>query len=107
MRNIFRTILFATLFFSAAFANALTGNEYRNLNSRDRLTWTVGVADGILTNYVIEVKKTSPFAECLGKLEREQIRAIFEKELESNPESWHFPAAFTFYSTFKKFCGVK
>lgn len=91
----------------AAQSYALTGNEYRTLPDSERLAWTVGVADGILTTQLFTTNKKPPLAECLGKLDRAQIRAMFEKTLEQQPGQWNFPAAFMFYLTFQKFCGLE
>ncbi len=95
------------LMMGCGLAQAVSGNEYRNLSATQKLAWTVGVADGIITTPLFESDKQSPLAQCLSELEREQIRAIFEKALEGQPERWHFPAAFCFYDTFRKYCGAK
>jgi hypothetical protein len=88
-------------------AQAVSGNEYRNLSVTQKLAWTVGVADGIIATQLFESGKQPPLAKCLGELEREQIRSIFEKALEGQPDRWHFPAAFAFYDTFRKYCGAR
>jgi hypothetical protein len=60
----------------SSLAYATSGNEYRALGEADQLAWTVGVLDGILTAQLFESNKKPPLADCLGNLEREQIRAI-------------------------------
>ncbi len=92
------------LLFSQQPASALTGNEYRALPAPQRLAWTLGAADGIVAGQFMTTNEKSPFAACLSKLEREQLRAMFERALELNPERWHLPAAFTFYITVQKLC---
>lgn len=85
-------------------AYSLSGNEYRRLTEVQKLAWTVGVLEGILAVQVIEGRKHPELVECLKDLEREQIRAIFEKVLENDPERWHFPASYSFYFAFRTYC---
>lgn len=107
MRHLFSIALGGVLWLAFSPSYALTGNEYRTLPEPQRLAWTVGVADGILATQLIASNKKPPLADCLAKFEREQIRAMFEKAIEKEPERWHFPAAFTFYATFQKHCGLE
>ncbi len=99
-----RLLLASLLFLSQQPASALTGNEYRALPAAQRLVWTVGAADGIMASQFMTTNEKSPFADCLSKIEREQLRAIFERGLELNPERWRLPAALTFYITVQKLC---
>lgn len=87
-------------------AYAITGNEYGKLTKDQQLAWIIGVADGLSTAELIATRKQPPISECLGKLDWEQIQAIFGKALENDPEHWHFPAAFVFHRTFYKYCGI-
>ncbi len=86
-------------------ALALSGNEYRKLSIEQRLIWTVGAADGILAEQLFATNAKPPMVDCLAKLERDQIQAIFEKGLDSQPERWQYPAAFVFRQTFMSYCG--
>ena len=83
---------------------ALSGNEYRRLNPEQRLSWVVGVTDGILIEQLFASGKKPELADCFAKLEWEQVRAIFDKANESQPERWQFPAAFLFRQTFLAYC---
>jgi len=85
-------------------ACAITGGEYRKLLPEQRLTWVVGVTDGLLTEQLFTTGKKPEIAECFAKLEWEQVRAIFDKANESQPERWNVPAAFLFRQTFQSFC---
>lgn len=107
MYRVFAPALGALSLLISSPAEALSGNEYRALSAPQRLAWTVGVADGILAAQLIATNKKPALADCLARLEREQVRAMFEKALEKEPERWHFPAAFTFYATFNKYCGLE
>lgn len=86
-------------------AFALSGNEYRKLTNEQRLSWTVGAADGIMTEQLFASNKKPPLVECLAKLDREQMQAMFEKALDGQPERWQYPAAFVFRQTFMSYCG--
>jgi hypothetical protein len=75
-------------------AHAVTGNEYRELSNSHREGWVAGAVDGLLAEYVFILQKKSPILDCVSKMERNQIKAIFEKSLDANPEKWGFPAVF-------------
>lgn len=89
-------------------AQAITGTEYRNLDETRRLSWVVGVIDGILTTQLSLTNVDEPeLSKCLAGKHPTQIKAIFEKALEANPWGWHFPAAFQFLDTIQDFCSIK
>jgi len=85
---------------------AITGNEYRQLPNSQRIAWIYGVTDGFSTAELIATKKQPEIVVCFSELEWEQIKAIFEKSLNSDPERWHFPAAFIFREAFYKYCRI-
>ena len=101
------TLLFlATLPTHAVILGYVTGNDYLKLNQHDRMSWLVGAMDGIMAeSAIIKKDKDDPWlGRCIRGLELEQIKAMFEKELSENPESWHAPAAFIFRDMMKEFC---
>jgi hypothetical protein len=102
-----RIVLVATLLCASTVTFSVTGNEYRKLPAETRQGWIAGVADGIMTSQLMISNLTPPLAKCLGDLDQQQIRVIFETALEQSPDRWHFPAAFTFFQTFNKFCGIR
>ncbi len=83
---------------------ALTGNNYRKLSPEQRLSWVVGVTDGILVEQLFASGKKPELVDCFAKLEWEQVRAIFDKANESQPERWQFQASFLFRQTFLTYC---
>lgn len=91
----------------ASNAQAITSTEYRALQETQRQTWVVGAIDGILTAQVWQTSKEPEISKCLVGLHPTQIKAIFEKALEANPERWHFPAAFQLLDTLQDFCTVR
>ena len=91
----------------ATHARAITGNEYRSLNDVQRQAWVVGALDGILTTQLMLMNKQPPLVVCLATLEPIQLKAIFERSLEADPERWHFPAAFKLQATLKQYCNLE
>ena len=51
--------------------------------------------DGIMAESTFKDKSRtgSWLGRCIARYDFEQLKAIFEKELNNNPESWHVPAA--------------
>jgi hypothetical protein len=88
-------------------ANALSGNEYRNLPDAQRLAWAVGVTDGILTTQIMLTDREPEMTSCVAKLEPEQIKSQFESRLFGAPERWNFPAALTMYLVLEHQCRKK
>jgi hypothetical protein len=107
MSNLCKSFLVASLILVCPLAHALSGSEYRALAEAQRQMWAVGVVDGLMIGQLVASNKTPPSASCLAKLEREQIRAIFEKALEKEPEVWHFQAAMIFHRTFQRYCKIE
>ena len=63
--------------------------------------------DGIMAEDVVNTKDArGPWlGRCINTgITAKQVRAIFEKELDSNPESWHTPAAFVLRKRLNDFC---
>ena len=102
-----KMILLSLLLLISIPVHALTGNEYNKLKNNERIIWIIGVTDGLITEHLMATLEQPPLAKCLGELEWEQMRAIFEKNLNANPERWHFPASFSFNQTFKKYCNIQ
>ncbi len=84
----------------------ISGNDYLELDSDARTGWLIGVMDGIMAESLVAEKDSdSPWlGNCVDGLAVDQIRAIFEKELTGNPESWHAPAALIFRAMMQDFC---
>jgi hypothetical protein len=99
------TFFFLALLLGATpLVHATSGNQYRAFSEVQRQMWAVGVLDGLMMGELAASNKAPAWGVCMAKLEREQIRAIFEKALEKEPEVWHFPAAMMFHRTFQKYC---
>lgn len=85
-----------------------TGTEYVKFSERSRIDWVRGAMDGIMaestyTN-ISKAEQGTWLGRCIEGLEFEQIKAIFEKELNARPEGWHAPAALSLRGTLAKFC---
>ena len=102
MKNILYTIILFFLFANVSLAVKLgyiTGNKYQELSEADQTTWVVGVLDGIIAEDTFKRKSGDASIPWLSNCydsgyELIQIKAIFEKYLKENPESWTAPAAF-------------
>lgn len=86
----------------------LTGNAYQALDDGARMGWLVGVMDGIMAeDFTINSPPGGPWlGKCVEELDKEQLKAIFEKELQAKPQAWHAPAALIFRATLSRFCGA-
>jgi hypothetical protein len=103
------TLLFPllALLLASQEAQAITGTEYRDLDEARRESWVVGAVDGILTAQLWQTNMESEISKCLVGKHPTQIKAVFEKALEANPENWHFPAGFQLLDTLQNFCSIK
>lgn len=108
------SIFASLLLFASSSAHAIslgyvTGNDYLKLDENSRLSWLVGAMDGIMAeSAMIEKDSKGPWlGRCINGLDTQQIKAIFEKELNNNPEGWHAPAAFIFRVKMEKYCKGK
>lgn len=89
----------------------------------EKQTWLMGAMDGIMAESIAvngelyragaldPIKGTingtgyeAWFGNCFERYDFDQLKAVFEKKLENNPESWHVPAALTFRHTMMDFC---
>jgi hypothetical protein len=91
-------------------ANALIlgfimGSDYVKMDKQSQHIWVYGAMDGIMAESTDE--KGTWLGRCVAKYDFEQLKAIFEKELNNNPESWHAPAAFVLQGRLSEFCGEK
>jgi hypothetical protein len=93
----------------------VTGNDYMKMDEKSSTNWLIGVMDGIMAEDLWcqallssadkkENIKGPWLGRCLKGIPISQIKAMFEKELKDNPDSWHAPAALAFNTRFKKFC---
>jgi|TARA_B100001964_G_scaffold206636_1_gene237877 hypothetical protein len=113
--KIIRIVLLTTfLSFAALPVHAVilcytTGSEYIEMDDNDRLAWLVGAMDGIMAeSTMIKKDDNGPWlGRCINGLTIQQIKAMFEKELNENPEAWHGPAAFILRNKMQKFCKGK
>lgn len=105
-------ILGATATSSGAFAATLgyvTGNTYLTLDDNSRMGWLIGAMDGIMAeDFSANSRPNEPWlGNCINGFSKEQIKAIFEKELQAKPEAWHAPAALIFRGQLFKFCAAR
>jgi hypothetical protein len=84
----------------------ITGNSYLKFSKVESNAWVVGVMDGIMAeNFSIKKDQNGSWlGRCIEGIPIEQIKAMFEQELQSKPEVWHAPAALVFRSRLEKFC---
>ncbi|MFC3853506.1 hypothetical protein ACFOSD_11725 [Salinispirillum marinum] len=84
----------------------VTGDDYFRMSENEKSAWLAGVSDGIIAESLTSSSLEIPWlSSCIAIYEFQQIKAIFEKELNDNPEVWHAPAAFIFRKKIKDFCG--
>jgi hypothetical protein len=107
MKSVLNLLVVVAALVTSAQAHAITGTEYLGLNETQRQAWVVGAVDGILTAQLWQTNKEPEISKCLVGLHPTQVKAIFEKALNANPESWHFPAAFQLLTTLQEFCSRK
>lgn len=108
----FRSALLIILLFvavpntQAVILGYITGNDYFKLDDNAKLGWLVGVMDGIMADSTtVERSEKGPWlGRCIDGLDTRQIKAMFEKELNQNPEGWHAPAALIFIGKMRDFC---
>ena len=84
----------------------VTGNDYLKFDNENRVVWLIGVMDGIMAESTI-IKKDDKgpwLGRCIDGLSKDQIKAMFEKELTQHPEGWHAPAGIIFRVKMKDFC---
>lgn len=92
---------------SAVSLGYVTGNDYIKMKGNDKSAWLVGAIDGIIAESISNSRETTPWlSSCIAQHELNQIKAIFEKELDENPESRHAPAAFIFRKRIADFCSA-
>ena len=107
-----RSLFLLLMFSSASIAEGgitlgyVTGNSYLKLSESERTSWVIGTMDGIMAESALTTKdlKGPWFGRCIQGLPVSQIKAMFEQELQSHPDSWHAPAAFAFRDRFITFC---
>lgn len=106
-KALFTLLLFLTaLPVHAVTLGYVTGNDYLKWDDNTRMGWLIGATDGIMAeSFLIKKDDNGPWlGRCVDGLTKEQIKAIFEKELSDNPESWHAPAALIFRGKMQDFC---
>jgi len=71
----------------------LSGNKWRDLSIAQRVGYSMGVLDGMIFGSAYERKGWSVewVAPCLKNKRSDQMMAIFQKELDKNPELWDAP----------------
>lgn len=91
---------------NAVILGYITGSDYVKMNSQAKSNWIVGVMDGIMAESLSSKSDAlGPWlGRCVKKHDMQQLKAVFEKKLNNNPESWHIPAALVYQSTIKEFC---
>lgn len=87
----------------------ITGSDYVKMDRQSQYSWVYGAMDGIMAESVsANFDPLGPWlGQCISKHDFEQLKVIFEKELNGNPESWHAPAALVLQSSLNKFCSSK
>jgi len=108
-RCTFLLLLLLTSNANAVILGFITGSDYVKMDRPSQYTWVYGAMDGIIAESIVADKDAlGPWlGKCISEYDFEQLKAIFEKELNSKPESWHVPAAIVLQSTLKEFCGNK
>ncbi|GEM_PF-6286712 len=104
-------ILFEVIPFSPAKAESvslgmITGGQYLKDNDNDRVAYLIGLIDGIsIEAFKAANKAETPWlAKCLEDVEIAQVKAIFEKRLNTGSENLRRPAALVFRDEMEKFC---
>jgi len=98
----------------------VSGTDYQTLSEAEKEIWFIGVMDGIMAESISAqrtfVDRNNQFKQdadmeyatwlgrCIEKYETTQLRAIFEKLLSNEPESWHAPAALHARQSLQEFC---
>jgi hypothetical protein len=69
----------------------VSGNTFRALDDVSKNVYTQGVIDGILVSpmYGTPKKNLAVLEKCTEGMTGQQLVAIFNKYLKSNPELWH------------------
>jgi hypothetical protein len=83
-----------------------TRSDYIKWDSNAQMTWVIGVMDGIMMEGALASQpiQQSWLGSCLANHDTAQLKAIFEKELNENPEWWHLPISMIYRSSVKPFC---
>ena len=107
-----KLIFFVAFFFScnvnSVVLGYITGTDYLKLNKESQTSWVMGSIDGMLAQSIRSKSQNFELISfCIKKYEFEQLFAVFENDLKSEPESWHAPAAFTLKTSLEKFCANK
>jgi hypothetical protein len=94
---------------NAVILGYITGSDYVKMNSQEKSSWVVGVMDEIMAeSFSSKSDSRGPWlGRCVKKHDMQQLKAVFEKELNNNPEGWHVPAAIVYQSTIKNFCNTE
>ena len=92
----------------------LSGNDYLELTNIEKLSYLIGVADGLLSSRLYlnigtpdeALSDISELKKCLvDKIEsNKQLLAIIEKYLKNNPERWSDPMGVLFFVSIKDIC---
>jgi len=87
----------------------VTGNDYLALPDEARMGWLIGALDGMMAESIaLEKDSNGPWlGRCVRSFDNSQIKAIFEKQLAANPESWHAPAAMILRGRLWEVCNSK
>jgi len=111
MKKISILVLLLSVFVQPAYSVTMgytTGTEYFKFNEKSRIDWLIGAMDGIMAEStyinISKAERGTWLGRCIEGLEFEQIKAIFEKELNTKPEEWHAPAALILRGTLARFC---
>ena len=98
--------LLVSLNANAVVLGFVTGSDYIKMKTDAQTSWVVGVMDGIMEESISQKPGAlEPWlGSCVKRHDWQQLKALFEKELNANPESWHAPAALIYRSTINKFC---
>ena len=84
----------------------VTASQYLKDNENDKVTYLIGVIDGISIEAFKSANKaeTPWLAKCIESLEISQVKTVFEKRLHEKPEARNAPAALIFRDAMEKFC---
>jgi hypothetical protein len=106
-----RVRLFVLVFITSLNANgvtlgSVTRSDYIKWDSDAQMTWVIGVMDGIMIESALASQpiQQSWLGSCLANHDTAQLKAIFEKELNGDPEWWHLKISIIYRNTIKTFC---
>jgi hypothetical protein len=97
-------------------ANALSGNQWKQLSLTQQQYYVMGVLDGWddLEDTILRAKEQTPIVSaftklvsCVEGMAHSQIHVIIQKYMENNPAKWHFGMALLVWNALHEVCVSK